>query len=142
MKRFKSLTEQNVIVMGRRTYQEIGKPLPNRTNLILSKSGDIDFHPDLYIYNSAELILQHYYNHADKDTELFVCGGEQVYKRFLPHTDKIYLTIVSHRFSDTDVYFPKYSLDDFKITSHEKHKKDANHPYDYSFVTYERRINK
>ncbi|GIN22496.1 dihydrofolate reductase [Siminovitchia fordii] len=138
LKRFKELTTNNFIVMGRRTYQEIGEPLPNRTNLILSKSGDFDFHQDLYVYNSAESILQEYYDHADEDAQLYVCGGEQVYNCFMPHADKIYLTIVSHKFENADTYFSTDSLDDFKITSYVKHKADNNHPYDYAFVEYTR----
>ncbi len=139
MERFRKLTVQNAIVMGRHTYQEMGEPLPNRTNIVLSKSGNIKHHPDLLIFKSAESILKHYYNHSDEDTNLFICGGSEVYERFIPHADKIYLTIISHRFKQVDTYFPKFALDDFKIIEHKKHMKDDKHPYDYSFVTYQRK---
>lgn len=139
MKRFKELTTGNFTVMGRKSYEEIGKPLPNRTNLVLTKNINADYHPDVCVYDSVSQILFEYEHYADKQVELFVCGGQKVYKEFLPYADQIHLTILHTKFPKADTWFPKFNMSDWKVIEHTDHEADEHNQYPYSFVTYKRK---
>lgn len=139
-KHFKSLTENNFVVFGRDTFLEIGKPLSNRTNIVLSRNSNIKLPSGVFHYTSAQDILFEYENYAEKDIKLSICGGEKVYEEFLPYADNIELTIVDHEFEYADRHFPQFSLDDWKVVENIKNAADESYPYDYYFVTYERKI--
>lgn len=139
LKRFKELTTNNYVVMGRKTYESIGKPLPNRTNIVLTKNKNYYPSPEISIYHKPEKLLEDYYKHSDANAELFICGGGEIYKKFLSIADKIYLTVIDHQFNNADVFFPKINLDFWKPTMTKVNKADENHRYNYSYVVYERR---
>lgn len=105
LKRFKQLTSGNVVVMGRKTYESIGRPLPNRKNIILTSNTNY-IAPGCIVFNSHLDILE-------KMGDIWVIGGEQIYKLFLPYVDKIEATIVDKYFRG-DSYFPKFE-NDFKL---------------------------
>lgn len=138
---FKNLTIGNYCVFGRTTFEEIGTPLKNRKNIILTSRGKEGLPSGVFIYPNAEKILTEYENYADEDIQLYICGGEKVYEAFLPYADTINLTIVDHTFPHSDRFFPKVSLDDWEIVSNEKNEADEIYPYDYYFITYQRRNN-
>jgi dihydrofolate reductase len=138
-KHFKALTEHNFVVFGKDTFMEIGKPLSNRYNIVLSRNPNIELPDEVYHYQSVNDILFEYENYADKNVKLFVCGGEKVYSEFLPFSDYIHLTIVDHKFVKSDRQFPEFSIDEFKPVERIEIKADENYPYDYYFVTYERK---
>lgn len=126
LKRFKEITTGKTVVMGRKTYESIGKPLPNRTNVILSNSSlKID---GCLVYNSPEDII--------KDFEDFVViGGETVYKIFIPHADVIEATLIEKEF-EGDTYFP--AVEGFVITKEEvKNSKE----FSYRYITMEKQKN-
>lgn len=137
-KHFKELTMGNVVVFGRSTFEEIGKPLPKRHNIVLSRQ-NIKLPNGVYHYTSVNQVLREYNSYAEENVELFICGGEQLYKDFLPYANRIYLTIVDHSFPEADRHFTEFSLDEWKVTSHVKHEANGDYPYNYSFVTYERK---
>lgn len=139
MKRFRQLTTGNIVIMGRKTFQSIGKPLPNRKNIILTHKPKSDFPSDVYVYHSVEDILRQYENYAEKQVEVFVIGGSSTYKQFLPYADRIYLTIINNKFPHADSYFPRISLDEWRVIEHIENKADDKNMYDYDFVTYERK---
>ena len=116
LKRFKSLTNGNPIVMGRKTYESIGRPLPNRTNIILSKSKNL-FVKGCLVYNSIYSVMELY-----QKSNLFVIGGGEIYKMFLPFADKIELTLIDREYNG-DTYFPEldssWKLDFETSSSHE-----------------------
>jgi len=102
LKRFKKLTTNNVVVMGRKTHESIGKALPNRLNVILSK--DSKWYKPLgdgcVVCYSIEEVLERF-----KYRDIFIIGGGQIYKEFLPHADKIEMTLIDKEFKG-DTYFP------------------------------------
>ncbi len=105
LKHFKEITSGNIIVMGRKTYESIGRPLPNRTNIIITKNNKFKAEGCL-IRNSFNEVLEEAKSYKDK--EIFIIGGGQIYKQALPHTDKLYLTIVDDEVQ-ADTFFPDYS---------------------------------
>ncbi len=131
LKYFKNLTTGHTIIMGRRTYESIGRPLPNRTTIIITR--DVSFKAEgCIIVHSLEDALK---NTSDKD-ESFIVGGEQIYKLGLPFTDRVYLTRVHHAF-DGDRAFPELDSN-WKEVAQQKHETDEKHAYPFTFITYEK----
>lgn len=127
MKRFKELTMGKPVVMGRKTFESIGKPLPNRTNIIITRDKN---------YNAQGCIVVHSLNEAleaAKGDEIMVAGGEQIFREFLPKAKRMYLTFIDEDF-DGDAYFPEYNENEWKEIRKEKHSDD----YNYIFVDLER----
>ena len=136
-KLFKELTTNNFVVFGKNTFNEIGHPLPNRQNIVITSNTMAEYHPEVNVYPSVNDVLFDYLNYADKAVDLFVCGGERVYKEFLPHADFIQLTIVDHSFPEADRHFPEFDLKDWKHVNTIKNDATEDYPYDYYFVLYE-----
>jgi len=128
-KKFKEITLGHSVIMGRKTYESIGRPLPGRTNIVITRQSD---------YQASGCIVAHDLDSAfqscpPQETEAFICGGGQLYQESLPVTDRIYLTVLP-REVDGDTYFPEISEIDFKITQSEL--IDGVEPY--NFIIYER----
>jgi dihydrofolate reductase len=139
MKNFQKLTTGHFVVMGSNTFRSIGSHLKNRQNLVITSKTKHDLPDDVYAYHSVKDVLFEYEHYAEKQVELWVIGGQSIYEQFLPHADKIYLTIIEHTFPKADTFFPRFSLVDWKVIDRVDNKSDEKHPYNYSFVTYERR---
>lgn len=139
LKRFKELTTGQFCVIGRKTYESIGQPLPNRHNVIVTRNNKYQAPPETYVYTSLEEVIFEYKAYNNNENELFICGGSQVYKQALEYAERIYLTIIDHAFSKADTYFPQFDIAEWNIIDHEKHKMDDNHLYNYYFVTYQRK---
>lgn len=133
MKRFVSLTKGKTVVMGRRTYESIGKPLKDRTNIILTRNTDFKAE-GCTVVNSVEEVFEI----IDDKHEIIIIGGASIYKQFLPKAQKMYLTIINHNF-EGDVFFPYFDKNEWLEKSVEEHKKDSDNPYDYTFITLERK---
>ena len=134
LKRFKKVTSGHHILMGRNTFESIGKPLPNRTSVIITRNKDY-FKDGCLIANSIEEALD-----LSKEDDAFIIGGAQVYKQALEHNlvDKLDITIVHHDF-EADVFFPEIDLNIWEQTTREDFKADQKNKYDYSFVSYTRK---
>jgi len=132
LKRFKKVTSDHNVIMGRKTYESLGKPLPNRTNIVISRSSD---------YKAAGCIvvnsLQNALDAAKEDKNPFILGGAEIYHQAIPFADKLDLTFVHHKF-EADAFFPEIDKTVWKETSREDFKADEKNIYDYSFVTFER----
>lgn len=127
LKNFKKITTGHSIVMGRKTFESIGRPLPRRENIILTKN--IDFKVEgCKIYNSIEPILE-----LSDDREVFIIGGAEIYKLFLPYTDMIYMTLVHNKF-DGDTFFPSLSADEWDLINLTKPMVEDNHVYDFRIL--------
>lgn len=135
LKRFKALTTGHAIVMGRKTFESIGRPLPNRRNIILSKN--LEAMDGCEIMRSADEVLE---LAKSTDEELFIIGGGQVYEQFLPFADKLYLTLV-HTEAEGDTFFPALNRDEWTEVARESFKADEKNEFDYEFVDYLRRKN-
>ena len=134
LKHFKTLTSGHPVLMGRKTYQSIGQPLPNRANIILTRDANYSA-PDCMVVTKVETALS-IASEIDQD-EIFVIGGADIYKQLLPKIQKIYLTIIHHSF-EGDAFFPELDANHWHETNSEKHAADEKNQYDYSFKTFEK----
>lgn len=128
LKFFKKITSGHSIIMGRKTFESIGRPLPNRRNIVLTNSTDFN-HPDVVVAHSIPDVLQL----ISKEEKVFVIGGADIYRQFLPLASEIYLTKVDVEL-EGDAYFPVLSEKDWTIVSKESYSIDERHHYSYSFV--------
>lgn len=132
LKFFKEKTNGHAIIMGRRTFESVGRPLPNRTNIVITR--DKNFNPEgCVIVNSLEAALEI----ASGDDEPFIVGGEQIYRLALPFTDRVYLTRIHHSF-EGDRYFPELGAE-WKTVEKTEHGIDDKHAYSFTFISYEKR---
>lgn len=120
LKRFRTLTTGHPIVMGRKTFESIGKPLPNRTSIVITRdpSSISRFNLDdsrLITAGSLEEALE---KAKAIDPEVFVIGGGQIFEQALPFTDRLYMTIIDDA-KEADIYFPEYESAFTKVTFHE-----------------------
>ncbi|MDH3322397.1 MAG: dihydrofolate reductase, partial [Flavobacteriaceae bacterium] len=130
LKRFKKITSGHHIIMGRKTFESLGKPLPNRTTIIITRNKDYTAQ-NCIVVNSLEQALQA----AKKDPNPFILGGAEIYSQALDFADILDLTFIHHEF-DADAFFPEINTDIWKESSREDFKADEKNKYDYSFVTY------
>ena len=132
LKHFKEITSGHTIIMGRKTYESVGKPLPNRRNIIITRQNiTID---GCEVVNSIDEALKL----CAGEDEVFIVGGAEIYKQAISLTDRIYLTIVHQEF-EGDTYFPEIKGDAWKETEREDHETDEKNLFPYSFITLERR---
>ncbi|PJJ79602.1 dihydrofolate reductase [Mucilaginibacter auburnensis] len=132
LKHFKNITTGGTVIMGRKTYDSVGKPLPNRRNIIITRQ-KINIE-GCEVVNSLDEAV----DLCKTEQEVFIVGGAEIYKMAMPVTDRIYLTIVHHDF-DADTYFPEIEGNNWTETEREDHQSDEKHKYAYSFITLERR---
>lgn len=134
LKYFKETTTDHPIIMGRKTYESIGKPLPNRTNIVVSKRKDW-FEEGILIVGSVKEALKF----AKKMNEnIFVIGGGNIYEQTIDLADKLQVTLVKTQ-SKAEVFFPKINLKMWDKTAEICHEKDDKNEYDFCFQTYERK---
>ena len=133
LKRFKKTTLNHVVIMGRKTFESLGKPLPNRTNIIITRDKNY-IAEGCVVVNSLKEALE---TAAKEDENPFILGGAEIYIQAMPFTDKLDITFVHHKF-EADVFFPEIDKTIWKETSRENFKADDKNKYDYSFVTFER----
>jgi dihydrofolate reductase len=132
--RFKQLTLNHTILMGRKTYDSIGRPLPRRRNVVLTRDPSFQAEGCDIIHSLDEVVAR--YGGANEE-ELMVIGGTEVFKLLLPHADKMYITEIHHTFP-ADTWFPEVDPADWKAVYRETGLKNEDNPYDYEFVDYVR----
>lgn len=131
---FKRVTEGNIVVMGRKCYESIGHALPGRTNIVLTTDPNY-YARDCYIYHSIEDFMSDYKLHSEKDDEVFIIGGSEIYKQFLPHADKLYITKIDHEF-EGDTFFPEIDPDTWIEIGSVTGRRDEYNLYPHSFHVY------
>ena len=131
LKHFKALTMGHCIVMGRKTYESIGKPLPGRTSIIVTRQPGYQV-PGAIVTGSVDEALQACSGHA----ESFVIGGAELYRQTLGHCQRMCLTEIQQDFNG-DTFFPEFSRDQWRETSREKHRLDDASQMEYHFVVLE-----
>lgn len=134
LKYFKSTTLNKPIIMGYNTYRSIGKALPKRQNIVLSRQ----VRPKAESIIFAETLAQAFVLCADA-AEVMIIGGAMVYQEALPLADKIYLTRIEHQF-DADVFFPELELSQWQRVSQDAHPADQKNLYPYTFEIYQKGI--
>jgi dihydrofolate reductase len=135
LKRFKALTTGHVIIMGRKTFESIGKPLPNRTSIVISRQADLEIEGAIIAHSVEEAILK-----AKSITreDIYIVGGAEIYALSLPLADQILVTQL-HDIFDGDAYFPEIPAEIFEITEKERGITDEKNAYQYSYLTYTRK---
>ena len=130
---YKNTTMGQALVMGRKTFESIGKPLPGRKNIILTRDEEFKAEGCL-VFHSKDDVLE-WANH--EETEVFINGGSEIYNLFQDDADRLYVTMIEHAF-EGDTYFPAIDWDQWNLKSSEKGKRDERNPYDFEFKVYER----
>lgn len=142
LKRFKALTTGHPIIMGRKTFESIGKALPNRTNIVITRNPDFKAEGVIIADSFAEALrlasneVEKLVQGNHKNSEIFVIGGGEIYKQALPLADKLYLTLVKSD-AEGDVFFPDWSKDFTKETFREE-RVDQKIGLKYAWVNVER----
>ncbi|MBT2685843.1 dihydrofolate reductase [Bacillus sp. ISL-37] len=135
LKFFKRVTMGHPIAMGRKTYESIGKPLPGRENIVITRDDNYDPEGCTVMHSIDEMLA---YAAENKSEEIFVIGGAEIFKEVLQHADKLYLTMIHHQF-EGDTFFPVFDIDKWELESREIGLKDGKNPYDYEFLIYKRK---
>jgi dihydrofolate reductase len=134
LKYFKKMTLEHPIIMGRKTYESIGKPLPNRTNIVVSRKEDW-FEEGILIVPSIKDAIKH----AKKINEqIFIIGGGNIYEQTIDLADCLNITQVDFQ-TEADAFFPKIDENIWQKTDEIHHPKDEKNAYNFSFQTWERR---
>lgn len=133
LKRFKAITSNHYILLGRKTFESIGKPLPNRTSLIISRNFVCNYENCFVFKNINEAIV---FAAQQNQEEIFVIGGGEIYKQTLPLANKIYLTLV-HTEIDGDTYFD-YDESNWKVKHKQIILKDEKNEFDSTYLILER----
>lgn len=129
LKRFKELTTGHSVVMGRKTYESIGRPLPNRRNIIITRNSEYEVEGCEIVSSLEEALLL-------TNNDCFIIGGGEIYKQSLEIADKIYLTVV-HKDFEGDTTFPELGKEWSKM-SRKDFEADEKNEYNYSFIEYDR----
>jgi dihydrofolate reductase len=131
LKHFKEITTGGTIIMGRKTYDSVGRPLPNRRNIIITRQ-QIEI-PGCDVVHSLDAAL----DLCSDTSEVFIVGGAEIYKLALALTNRIYLTIV-HQDFEADTFFPEINADLWTETERQDYEPDEKNLLPYSFITLER----
>lgn len=132
---FREKTWGHHIVTGRRNYEAEGKALPGRTNIVLTRNKEYEI-PDGKVVHTLDKAIR--IARDAGENELFIVGGEEIYRMAMDTTDRIYLTRI-HAVVEGDTYYPPLDSETWKEVSRDARKKDERNPYDYDFIVYERR---
>ena len=132
LQHFKKITMGKPIIMGRKTHESIGRPLPGRENIILTR--DQNYRSEgCTVLNSIDTILEH----CQDSDEIMITGGSEIYRQWLQQASRIYLTEV-HTEVDGDTFFPEFNRNEWEEISREDFEADEKNEFDYSFLILER----
>lgn len=132
LQRFKALTLNKPIVMGRKTAESLGRALPKRRNIVLSRSGSVPF-DGMEVVNSVETV----FDLCRDEAEICIIGGGEIYRLMFPYATHLYLTHVDTIVENADAFFPNFDLKKWQVIPREKHAADEKHAIAFEFVDYE-----
>lgn len=131
LKRFKDLTLGHHIVMGRKTFESIGKPLPGRTNVVITRQSD--YRPQgCTVVHSLEAAMMT----SQGDSEVFIIGGGELFKQALSFADKVYVTLIDTAVPRGDAYFPDLEKSNWQLLEKTECEPDGKNKFKYSYLTY------
>jgi len=133
LKRFKEVTRGHHVIMGRKTFESLDKPLPNRTSIIITRNTDYVAEGCIVVNKLSEAIEA-----ARPDENPFILGGAEIYKQAMEFADVLDLTFIHHEF-EADAFFPEIDLLLWEETKRQDFKADEKNKYDYSFVQYKKK---
>ena len=134
LKRFKSMTENHTIIMGRKTFESLGRVLPNRKHIIFSQNPDFQVNDENVEVVHSMLQIQQY---IESEEEAFVIGGAMIYGLLMPHVTKMYITQINENF-EGNIIFPKFDTEKWEVIDREEGIKDENNKFDYEYITYKK----
>lgn len=135
LKFFKKTTMGKPVIMGRKTYDSMGKPLPGRLNIVLSRQKDLDLAEGVLVFNNIQEAIAV----AGKEhEEIFVVGGGKIFEDALPEIDRLYITQIKTTIPDADAFFPHIDHSHWKLAWEEAHEADEKHRHAYTFQRWER----
>ncbi|RIX53626.1 dihydrofolate reductase [Paenibacillus nanensis] len=127
---FKAMTTGKTVLMGRKTFESLGRPLPNRRNVVLTRQQGLAFEGCEIVHDIKDALERF------RDEELMVIGGAEVYTLALPYADKLLLTEVEAEIEGSDAFFPKFDKSEWSLSASEFKEKNERNPYDCRFQTY------
>ncbi|MEJ7558358.1 MAG: dihydrofolate reductase [Pedobacter sp.] len=133
LRHFKTITNGHTVIMGRKTFESVGKPLRNRRNIIITRNTDLQIEGTEVVHTIEDALEL-----AKEDGEVFIIGGAEIYKMAMKHTDKIFLTVVHETF-EADAFFPEIDKNLWVETASEKHLPDEKNNLSFTFSTLERK---
>ncbi len=135
LKRFKKLTTGHTIIMGRKTFESLGRVLPNRKHIVITNNANIQIEDE-----NVELIhdIKMLNKYINSEEENFIIGGATIYKLLMPYAKKMYITRINEEF-EGDVYFPELDKKVWKEIEREKGIRNEKNPFNYEYVTYIRK---
>lgn len=134
LRRFRKLTENHTIIMGRKTFESLEKVLPNRKHIVFSQNPDFKVNDENVEVVHSMLQIQEY---IESNEEAFVIGGAIIYNLLMPYVTKLYVTEVDKDF-DGDAFFPRVNEEKWREISREKGPKDEENNFDYEYIIYEK----
>ncbi|MGD6845011.1 dihydrofolate reductase [Bacillus infantis] len=135
LKYFKRVTMGHSIAMGRKTWDSIGRPLPGRENIVLTRDSGFTCEGCKIFYSFDEFLAG---CREKSDQEIFIIGGAEIFKMALPAADRLYLTMIHDQFK-ADTFFPEIDWKEWQLESRDKGIRDEKNPYDYEFLVYTRK---
>jgi len=132
---FRKVTLGNTVVMGRKTFESIGKPLDGRKNVVLTRDRQYSKKGCLVVHSVEEALKI-----IKDEKDCFIIGGATIYSAFLPYAQKLYITYIDHEF-EGDTYFPEINYEEWRIISRTQGPKNERNPYNYYFEVHERTTN-
>lgn len=134
---FKEKTVGNTIIMGRKTFESIGRVLPKRQNVVLTRSNQT-FPEGVEVIRDLNVVQE--WKSSNPDKEYFIIGGGDIFNQAISFADRLYITWIDYDFTG-DVYFPNFSIDeDWTLTSKTKGPRNEANPYDYYYLVYDRKM--
>ena len=135
LKRFKSLTTGHTIIMGRKTFESLGRVLPNRKHVILCNDMEMNIdNENVEVLEDISMLKKY----MESEEENFVIGGATIYKLLMPYANKLYITKINESF-EGDVYFPEINEEEWQEVKREKGLKNEDNPFDYDYIDYIRK---
>lgn len=135
LKRFKKLTTGHTIIMGRKTFESLGRVLPNRKHIVLTNNSNMKIEDENVEVISDIKLLDSYINSKEEN---FIIGGASIYSLLMPYANKMYITKIDEEF-EGDVYFPEIDNKIWQEVERERGIKNEKNPYNYEYITYIRR---
>lgn len=133
LKYFKSITIGHSMIMGRKTFASIGKPLPGRRSVVITRTKGYAPEGITVVHSLDEALLN-----CSGEEEVFVIGGAQIFEQAMPLASKLYITQIHHVF-EGDIFFPEIPEEHWELISKEDHEADVKNPWAYSFLTYRKK---
>jgi dihydrofolate reductase len=139
LKYFKRVTAEHTVIMGRKTWESIGKPLPNRRNIVVSRSLKADSLTGAEVFHSLESAIASAIKPKEISKEVFIIGGGEIYRQALPFADRLYLTKVHITIDDADTFFPPFDESEWSEVKRESFERGEKFQLPFEFVVLERR---